>query len=108
MTNVATTSKHLPEEKASDILNESDMFLISDISEDSGECGEDIAVAAAINEEESEVKEEGQGHSLDDTDCNSVFGWGRKRIFSRDSGAQNSSVMFKIDKFLKIVVKTNN
>jgi hypothetical protein len=90
----ASMSKQLNEENVLDILNESDMCLISDNSDDSDDCANDIAVA---DEENSEV-EEGQGHFLGNTDYNSGFIWEDMdnyhghELFSGHSGPQNSAI----------------
>jgi hypothetical protein len=55
---VASMSKHLNEENVLGIINESDECLISDSSDDSGDCEDDIAVDdAAVDEENCEVEE---------------------------------------------------
>jgi hypothetical protein len=61
-----STSKHLKEENGLDILSESDECLITDSSDDdTDDCEDDIAVSdSAVDEENSEVEEEDQGHFL--------------------------------------------
>jgi hypothetical protein len=59
-----------------DFLNRSDKCLISDSSDsDTDDCEDDITVADSTVEENSEMEEEGQGHSLGDADHNSGFIW---------------------------------
>jgi hypothetical protein len=71
---MASTRKHLNEEKVLDILNESDKCLISDSSDDTEDCEDDIAVAdSVVDEENSQVEEEGQSYSLSNADYNSGF-----------------------------------
>jgi hypothetical protein len=96
---MASMSKHLNEENVLDILNESDEHLISDSSDDNTDCEDDIVVAdPAGDEENSEVQEEGQCHSLGDADYNSGFIWEDTdnyhghELFSGHSGSQNSAI----------------
>jgi hypothetical protein len=56
-------------------MSQASECLISD-SNNSDDCEDDIAVADVAVEEDSEVEEEGQGHSLGDTQDNSGFIWG--------------------------------
>jgi hypothetical protein len=77
ITSMESTSKLLKEGIVSDILKESDESVISDSNDDgddSDKCEDDIAVAdAAVDEEDSQVEDEGQGHSLGNSDYNSGF-----------------------------------
>jgi hypothetical protein len=67
---MASTSKLLKEEAILDILKESDKCVISDSSDDgddNDDCEDGIAVVdATVDAEDSQVEEEGQGHSLGD------------------------------------------
>jgi hypothetical protein len=95
---MASTSKHLTDDSVFDILNDSDECLISDSSDDSDNCEDDIAVADAAVDEDSQAEEEGQGHSLGDTDYNRDFIWedmdnyNGHVLFSANSEPQNSAV----------------
>jgi hypothetical protein len=60
---MASTSKHLKEEIALNILNESDKYGI----DDSDNCEDDITVADAAFDEDSQVEKEGQDHSFGDS-----------------------------------------
>jgi hypothetical protein len=73
---MASTSKLLKEQIVLDILKESDDCVISDSNDDgdnSDNCEDDTAVADAAVEEENQVEEAGQGHSLGDSAFNSGF-----------------------------------
>jgi hypothetical protein len=120
---MASTSRHLSDESVFDILHDSDECLISDSSEDSDtdsdNCEDDIAVADAALDEDSQAEEDG------DTDFSSDFLWedmenynGQRVFFSANSGPQNSAVnvqdilsvfllFFSRDIVHKIVLETN-
>lgn len=96
------------------------------MSGDSDNCEDDTAVAeAAAVEEDSHVEEEGQGHSLDDSNYNSGFIWegmenynGQCESFSGHAGTQKSAVniqdivsvllFLSRDRVHGIVVETNH
>jgi hypothetical protein len=78
---MASMSKHLNEENVLDILNESDECLINDSSGDTDDCEDDIAVPdSAVDEENSEVEEEGQVHSLGDANYNRGYLGGHRQL----------------------------
>jgi hypothetical protein len=64
----------LKEEIVLNILKESDECVISDSSDDGDDCDDDSAVAhVAVNEEDSQVEEEGQSNFLGDSDYNVIL-----------------------------------
>jgi hypothetical protein len=79
---MASTSKYWNEDNVLGILNDSDECVLSDSSDDDHEdCDDDIAVPdPAVGEENSEVEEEREGHSLGDADYSIGFMGGHTQL----------------------------
>jgi hypothetical protein len=84
---MASTSKYLDEENVLDILDELDECLISGSSDDSDNCEDYVALADAVDEEDSDV----EVHSLGDAIAAVLFG-------------RTYTIMYSVNYFLVILL----